>query len=158
VQGPSYKVLAQVNQSDLAFLRERARSVNAELWMDSRKLNVKPRSSRNGGLFEMTHGKELREFKVLADLANQRSSVSVNGWDVAGKSALQHEASDSVISGELNGDSSGASILGSALARRKEAIAHTVPFTAQEAQAIAESFFRMTARRFLVGRGVAETS
>jgi Bacteriophage probable baseplate hub protein len=158
VQGPSYKVLAQVNQSDLAFLRERARSVNAELWMDGSKLNVKPRASRNGSAFEMTHGKELREFAVLADLANQRSTVCVNGWDVAGKTALQHEASDSVISGELNGDTSGASILGSALARRKEALAHAVPLTAQEAQAIAESFFRMTARRFLVGRGVAETS
>ena len=44
VQGPSYKVLAQVNQSDLAFLRERARSVNAELWMDGSKLHVKPRA------------------------------------------------------------------------------------------------------------------
>ena len=95
VQGPTYKVLAQVNQSDLAFLRERARSVNAELWMDGSKLNVKPRASRNGSALEMTHGKELREFTVLADLANQRSSVSVNGWDVAGKSALQHEAADS---------------------------------------------------------------
>jgi Bacteriophage probable baseplate hub protein len=158
VQGPSYRVLAQVNQSDLAFLRERARSVNAELWMDGSTLNIKPRSSRNGSAFEMKHGKELREFKVLADLANQRSSVSVNGWDVAGKSALRHEASESVISGELNGDSSGASILGSALARRKELFAHTVPLTGQEAQAIAESSYRMMARRFLVGRGVAETS
>lgn len=158
VQGPSYKVLAQVNQSDLAFLRERARSVNAELWMDGSKLNVKPRASRNGSAFEMTHGKELREFTVIADLANQRSTVCVNGWDVAGKSVLQHEASDSVISGELNGDTSGASILASALARRKEALAHTVPHTGQEAQAMAESFYRMTARRFLVGRGVAETS
>ena len=125
VQGPSYKVLAQVNQSDLAFLRERARSVNAELWMDGSKLNVKPRASRNGSAFEMTHGKELREFTVIADLANQRSTVCVNGWDVAGKSALQHEASDSVISGELNGDTSGASILASALARtERSARAH----------------------------------
>ena len=41
VQGPTYKVLAQVNQSDLAFLRERARSVDAELWMDGNKLQRK---------------------------------------------------------------------------------------------------------------------
>src|SRR5271169_5522322 len=31
VSGPTHKVLAQVNQSDLAFLRERARAVDAEL-------------------------------------------------------------------------------------------------------------------------------
>ena len=35
--GPTYKVLAQVNQSDLAFLRDRARSIDAEIWMDDRQ-------------------------------------------------------------------------------------------------------------------------
>ena len=34
LDGPTYRVLAQVNQSDLAFLRERARAVDAELWLD----------------------------------------------------------------------------------------------------------------------------
>src|SRR5436309_5576380 len=36
LSGPTYKLLAQVNQSDLAFLRERARTVDAELWMEGR--------------------------------------------------------------------------------------------------------------------------
>jgi hypothetical protein len=38
--GPTYKILAQVNQSDLAFLRERARTIDAELWLDGRTLNA----------------------------------------------------------------------------------------------------------------------
>jgi phage protein D len=157
VSGPSYKVLAQVNQSDLAFVRERARSVTAELWMDGSILKVATRGGRGGTPLEMSHGKELREFTVLADLATQRSSISVNGWDVAGKSAIQQEAAEAVIQSELEGDSSGASLLSSALAQRKESVAHTVPLTSQEAQAVAESYYRLTARRFLVGRGVAET-
>ena len=37
--GPTYKTLAQVNQSDLAFMRERARSIDAELWMDGSKIS-----------------------------------------------------------------------------------------------------------------------
>src|SRR5918911_1077603 len=41
VSGPTHKVLAQVNQSDLAFMRERARSIEAELWIESGRLNVK---------------------------------------------------------------------------------------------------------------------
>ena len=75
----------------------------------------------------MTYGKELREFTVIAELGGQRTRVCVNGWDVAGKSALQHEATESAISSELNGDTSGASILQAALGDRKEALAHTVP-------------------------------
>lgn len=157
VNGPTYKVLAQVNQSDLAFVRERARAVDAEVWMGGTTLNAKSHSSRDGGTLEMTYGNQLREFTVLADLAMQRTSVAVNGWDVAGKAALQYEATDSVISSELNGDTSGVSILQSAFGERKEALAHTVPLNSEEAQYEAESFFKMSARRFVVGRGVAET-
>lgn len=158
VTGPSYKVLAQVNQSDLAFMRERARANDAELWMNGSTLNVKTRSNRNGGSLRLSRGNQLREFKVLADLALQRTSVSVNGWDVSSKSGLQFEATESAINDELNGDSSGISILQSALGQRKEALAHTVPLNSQEAQAVAESFFKMSARRFVVGRGIAETT
>ena len=158
VPGPTYKVLAQVNQSDLAFIRDRARSVDAEVWMEGSTLKAKAHNGRNGDKLKMTYGNELREFTVLADLAMQRTSVAVNGWNISSKSAMQFEATDSAISGELNGDTSGVSILQSALGQRKEALAHTVPLNDQEAQYEAEAFFKMSARRFVVGRGVAETN
>jgi Bacteriophage probable baseplate hub protein len=157
VAGPTYKVLAQVNQSDLAFLRERARAIDAELWMDASTLNVKAHTARGGEPLELSHGKELRSFCVLADLAMQRTSVAVNGWDVAGKQALQYEATDAVLGGELDGDESGVAILQAKFGARKEALAHTVPLNSQEAQFEAETFFKLSARRFVVGRGVAET-
>ena len=157
VTGPTHKVLAQVNQSDLAFMRERARALDAEIWMDGSKLFVKSHASRNAGTRKMTYGQNLYEFSVIADLANQRTSVTVNGWDVAGKKGLQYEATDSVISGELNGGLSGASILEQAFGQRKESLAHTVPLSAQEAQVEAQSYFKLMARRFVVGRGVGET-
>jgi uncharacterized protein len=157
VDGPSYKVLAQVNQSDLAFLRERARSLDAELWMEGTTLSAVTRANRRGNAIELTHGHQLRSFTALADLATQRSTVSASGWDVAGKSGLKHDADDSVISSELNGDDSGVSILKSALGDRKESVSHIVPLGSEEAQAVAESYFKKCARRFVVGRGVAET-
>jgi phage protein D len=157
VNGPSYKVLAQVNQSDLAFLRERARAIDAEVWMDGSTLNAKSHSGRGNDTLQLKQGSELRSFCVLADLAMQRTSVAVNGWDVSGKQALQYEATDSAISSELNGDESGVSILSSKIGARKEALAHTVPLNSQEAQAEAETFFKLSARRFITGRGVAET-
>jgi hypothetical protein len=157
LSGPTHKVLAQINQSDLAFMRERARSVDAELWMDGSRLLARAHTSRSSTPVDLTNGSTLREFVVLADLSHQRSSVAVNGWDVAGKQAIHVEASASAISSELNGDTSGVSILGSALGERKEALAHNVPVASDEARAMAESYFKMTARQFVVGRGVAET-
>lgn len=158
VPGPTYKVLAQVNQSDLAFIRDRARSIDAEVWMSDKTLLAKAHTRRNGDKLQMTYGNQLREFNVLADLAMQRTSVAVNGWNISNKAALQFEATDSAISSELNGDTSGVSILQSALGERKEALAHTVPLNDQEAQHEAEAFFRMSARRFVVGHGIAETN
>jgi hypothetical protein len=158
VSGPTYKVLAQVNQSDLSFLRERARSIDAEIWLDDRNLYCKARTKRNNGTVKLNYGGELREVTVTADLAGQRTSVSVNGWDIAGKSALTYEATEQAISSELNGDSSGISILKSAFAERKEALAHTVPLSSSEARAEAEAVMRMTARRFVVARGVVQAN
>lgn len=158
VPGPTYKVLAQVNQSDLAFIRDRARSIDAEVWMSDKTLHAKAHTGRNGDKLQMTYGNQLREFNVLADLAMQRTSVAVNGWNISNKEAMQFEATDSAISSELNGDTSGVSILQSALGERKEALAHTIPLNDQEAQHEAEAFFRMSARRFVIGHGIAETN
>jgi hypothetical protein len=158
LKGPTYKVLAQVDQSDLAFVRDRARSIDAEVWIDDSTLYCKSRSGRNNGTVDLTYGNELREVTVTADLAGQRSSVSVNGWDIAGKSALTYEAGEQAISSELGGDPSGIGILKAAFGERKDALVHTVPLTSAETQAQAEGALRMTARRFVSARGVAEAS
>jgi len=158
VSGPTHKVLAQVNQSDLAFLRERARAIDAELWMEGQTLHAQTRASRAGASARLAFGRELHEFSALADIAGQRTSVTVGGWDVSGKSALSAQASDSAISGEVGGDESGVSILKNKLGDRKEAIAHGVPVTQQEAQARADAYFRGIARRFVVAQGIAEPS
>jgi phage protein D len=158
LNGPTYPVLVQVNQSDLAFARERARAVEAELWLEGTTLHAHARADRDRVNLDLAYGGQLREFTVLADLAHQRSAVIVSGWDVSGKTALRHEASSSVISGELNGDQSGVSLLASAMGERKETLAHIVPLANDEAQTLAESYFKMAARRFVVGHGVAETN
>src|SRR6202020_65760 len=54
VSGPTYRVLAQINQSDLAFLRERARSIDAELWIDGSTLHAETRANRRGSALELT--------------------------------------------------------------------------------------------------------
>ena len=134
VNGPTHKILAQVNQSDLAFIRERAHALDAEVWVNGRTLHVKPRADRRETTVTLAYRIDLSAFSVLADLAHQRTTVTVAGWDVAGKSAITHDATDSIVSGELDGGKSGASLLKSAFGERKETIAHQVPLTADDAQ------------------------
>jgi Bacteriophage probable baseplate hub protein len=156
VDGPTYRVLTQVNQSDLAFLRERAAAIDAEVWVDDRTLHAQSRTRRNTSTVELKYGRTLLEFSALADLSHQRTSVRVSGWDVAGKSALDEEAGESVVSAELDGKRSGASVLGQALAERNERVTSSVPLSQPEAKALAEARYRARARRFVTGRGAAD--
>src|SRR4030095_2564007 len=107
VEGPTYRALAQLNQSDLAFLRARAAAIDAQLWVDDRTLYVQSRSRRKASEVTLTYGGNLLEFSVLADLAHQRTSVRVSGWDVGGKKAIDEEAGESSIAAELGGGRSG---------------------------------------------------
>jgi uncharacterized protein len=157
VSGPTHKVLAQLNLSDLAFLRERARAIDAEVWIADGKLTYRAHARRNGAKFKLAYGNGLRDLVLSADLAHQRTEMSVSGWDVAQKKALKEKADASVLSSELGDGDAGPTILKTAFGARSETVAHSVPLTSDEARARVEAIFRTTGRRFVSGRGVAET-
>jgi len=151
-----HRVLAQVNQSDLAFLRERARAIDAEVWVRDKELHVQSRARRREGEVALTYGQRLQEFSVLADLAGQRTSFAISGWDVSAKESVDVSADEAAILGELQGGKGGGSLLRQSLGERAERIVHLSPANVQEAKALAESYYRRAARRFVTGRGLAE--
>jgi len=156
LSGPTHVVLTQVNQSDLAFLRDRARALNAEIWVDDDTLHVAQRPSRNSGAaIALSYGTSLQSFTVRADLAGQRTSLSVSGWSPADKQAVHEEASASVLSSELEGGDGGISILQQVLGARSDSVSHLMPANADEARGIAEAWLRQLGRRFVCGRGTA---
>ncbi|WP_091743264.1 phage late control D family protein [Phenylobacterium immobile] len=156
VEGPTHRCLAQINQSDLAFLRDRARAIGAEVWVEDKTLHVATRDKRRRQPATLALNGRLREFSVIADIAGQATEVAATGWDIEAKTAILSTADDSVISGELTDGVSGASVLREALQARRMTLAHTTPATEAEARAMAEGWFRAQARRFVVGRGVAD--
>jgi phage protein D len=159
ISGPTHRVLAQVNQSDLAFLRDRARALGAELWIADGRLHAATRPQRReGATSDLTYGSNLRTFTALADLAHQRTKFVVSGWDVSGKKPIKAEATDSALSSETGGGDSGSSVLQQAFGERIETLAHTVPVTADEAQSAAEAAARWAGRRFVTGHGECDPS
>jgi uncharacterized protein len=156
VSGPTHKVLAQLNQSDLAFLRERARAVDAEIWIDGTSLHVQTRSSRNAGPAILTIGRSLFECSIVADLSGQVTGMVVSGWDVAAKQAISHRSAESVLGGELGQDLSGGGILARQFRTPDQQIVHHAPVTTAEATALADAHYRRVARRFVRASGSAE--
>jgi phage protein D len=156
VSGPTYACLAQVNQSDLQFLRERAQAADAELWVDDTTLSVQSRAKRKTNEVTLIYGEGLHEFSAMADLANQFTGFSVTGWDVAAKQALKYRATSAALAGEANGDVTGSAALQQAIGAREQTVVHALATIQDEAQALAEAGYRRWARRFVTGTGLAE--
>lgn len=155
IDAASQPAIAQVNQSDLAFLHDLAWREDAVVWVDGDTLHVARR--RPSTRVELAWAGSLREFSVTADLATQASALVAAGWNVADRAAASHRSDASAISSELGNDEGGGTILERALGARVATLAHALPRDAAEARAVAEAQFARQARRFVTGEGVAET-
>ena len=130
VDGPTYRTLAQVNQSDLAFLRDRARAIDAEVWVEGSQLFAQARTRRKAGApITLTYGHGLREMTATADLAHQRTRLAITGWDVSAKEAIDETADEADVRNELGGRTSGSRLLTEKFGDRPDRIVHMVPLT-----------------------------
>ena len=154
LNGPARTITAQLNQSDLAFLRALARRDDAEVWLDATTLHLSRRPDRDGGTVTLTYGADLLSFSVRADLAHQCTQLGVTGWDVAGKSAIAETADSSALGAELaGGDTPGTDVLRQALGQRTENFVQATPLTSEDARAVAQAAYLERARRFVCGTG-----
>jgi phage protein D len=154
LDGPTHRLLAQVNQSDLAFVRERARPLGADVWLDGTTLHVARRADSTP--IVLRYGRELLSFRVLADLAQQCTEQRVAGWDVAGKEAVLESADQSAIGAELGNDVAAGTLLGDALGERVLTSVLSSAPTSSEARALARGLYVDRARRFVTGTGVSD--
>lgn len=156
LSGPTWPLVVQANESDLAFLRRRLLAADADLVLADGKLVARARSARRQPTPSLAHGGRLHRFEVAADLAHQRTAVTCAGWDVANKQAVAVEATSSAVASEAGSGDSGPALLQQAFGERKDTVAHRVPFDDAGARSEAESHLRLLARRFVRGRGEAD--
>jgi phage protein D len=156
VDGPQHRAVAQLNLSDLAFLRERARRLDAELWIDDGTLHVQARTRRPDTPVELTYGQGLHELTVIADLAHQRTRVTVGGWDAATATAIEEGAGNDAIAVEAGLGLTGPALLEETLGVREECLAHLTVGSPEEARLAAAAQMRRLGRRFITGTAKAE--
>src|SRR5690606_3198893 len=154
--GPRWESVQQWNMSDLAFLRERARLIRAEVWVDQGKLYFKARGDRRAPNLSLARGGDLLQLVARADLAHQRSSVRVRGWDANLAEAIDARAEGSLIRDELGGSvgKTGPELLEQVFGKRGSLRVREVPHDADEARELAEAELRRRARSFVRVSGI----
>lgn len=147
--GPTYAVVQQWNQSDLAFLRERARLIQAEIWIEDSTLKFKSRSQRSATTITLVQGRDLIDIRLRADLAHQRTAVKTSGWDAAARERIDEQAGADVIQAEIAGGRTGPAVLQRAFGERVSYRVRETPLVAGEAQAFARAEMLRRCRSFV---------
>lgn len=143
----------QLSESDLAFVRRLLRLYDSDLSVVGEELHVSPRSDVSRGELVLAHQQQLISASVMADLAHQRTELTVAGWDAdRGERVTYTSRGGNLAPG--NGRT-GASILQEALGARSEHIGHVPVTTSAEARAYADALFDQAARRFVRLRGTS---
>ena len=156
--GPTYDRVQQWNQSDLAFLRERARLIQAEVWVEDDSLHFAARASRNGTDLTLVQGNHLIALNTRADLAHQRTKVKVSGYDAQARDRIDEEAGEDAIQAEVSGGRTGPAVLLRAFGERVSYRVREVPLTGGEARDFARAEMLRRARGFVTVQGVTRGS
>lgn len=152
--GPTYKIVQQWNQSDLAFLRDRARRLAADVWVEDGKLHMATRDQRNGNAITLIQGNDLEAVQLRADLAHQRSSVWFSGFDEMDKDSIDEEAGASLVAAEASAGRNGPDILSQAFGERASHRVRDVPLADDQAKAWARADLLRRGRQFVTVRGI----
>jgi phage protein D len=158
LDSPTWPLVQQWNQSDLAFLRERARRFAAEVWVAGGTLHLAARDQREGESLTLIQGGTLQQVRLRADLAHQRSKVVAGGFDDGDATAIDEEAGADAIAAEAQGHTHGAQVLERAFGERASYRVREVPLKGDHARAMAKAALLARARRFVGVNGVADGS
>jgi phage protein D len=156
--GPTYDVVQQWNLSDLAFLRERARLIQADIWFQDDKIYFMTRNKRIATELTLVRGNELIEVEARADLAHQRTKVRFSGYDAKERDRIDEEAGSDTIDAEISGGRTGPSVLEQAFGERVSFRVREAPLVDGEARAWARAEMVRRARAFVTVVGVTRGS
>lgn len=157
-EGPTYDVVQQWNMSDLAFLRERARLIQAEIWFGDGALHFKTRDKRTAPELTLVQGNHILDLQVRADLAHQRTKVKVSGYDASAREGVDEEAGSEAVQAEVSGGRTGPDVLGQAFGDRVSYRVREVPLTTSEASGWARAEMLRRSRGFVTAVGVTRGS
>src|SRR5687767_4764278 len=124
---------AQINESDLAFLRRLLARFDADVQVVGEELHVSPRGDVRRGGIELALYSQLARARVTADLAHQVTSSTARGWNAADGAAVDGTATRGTHLGPGR-EREGSALLRQALDERAEHVGHLAIGTRDEAQ------------------------
>lgn len=151
-QEERFAYLLQDNQLDIVFLRERAKRIGYDIYIDrsggEKTIYFVPSGSARQSTFELVYGKSLIQFQPNLDTSNQVSQVQVRGWDAVNKQPIEQTVTRQDI-----GVSAGQPELDRSFQDREEVVSDLPVNSVQEATTLAREFLQENAKSMIKGTG-----
>jgi phage protein D len=144
----------QLNESDLHFFRRLLARYDADAQIVGTELHASPRSQAQRNSIEIDLNSQLKEVRVIADLADQVTQITATGWDYNQGQAIS-VTSQTTSFGPGSGQT-GKDWLAQALSTRSEQLSQFANLNKQEAQALVDAEFAQRIRSFVVAHGISE--
>ena len=149
--GAALEYVLQHNQTDLEFLRERARRIGFEVTVEDRTLHFRPPAFESRPVATLSLGEDLAEFSARLSTMTQVGQVEVRAWDRKDRQVIVSQAgSTPAMGGTITGPAASDRAAGKA---RSVSVQQPV-LTYAEAEGMAKSRFTEMALSFIQAEGV----
>jgi len=146
----THEYIVQANQTELAFLQERARRIHYEVVVEDKVLHFRPVAYDSAPVLRLSIHDDLLEFRAHLSSAGQVSQVKTSGWSVKDKKAIVATASSCP---PMGGKASSVDLVRNAFGKAEELVAWEPLETQQEADALASARLAAIALGFVRGEG-----
>lgn len=164
---PKHTDVIQDNQTDLAFLRERAGLIDFEVLVEGKYLIFRKVRERQPKTYTLVWGRTkatldlaqrivpLQRFDPSRDVRNQVTAVVVRGYNPKTKKEIVARAGIGDEESTMGGKQTGGQLVQQSFGGQREEVCVTCPVASQEeADRQARATYNQRARQFVTGRGV----
>jgi len=150
----THDYMLQADQTDLAFLQERARQIQYEVMVDDRTLIFRPVANADSSVLTLTLEDDLLEFYPRLSSVGQVSEVAVRGWNFKEKEKILGESRAGDEVSTMGGQTNAASLVQSPFGDAVERISDRPILTQAEADQLAKARFNRAALALVIGEGI----
>lgn len=149
----THEYLFQNNQTDLAFLLERAHRIRYEVKVEGKSLFFRKPQETRGKLLTLTYGETLLSFTPRLTLLSQIGETVVQGWSPKEKKAIRGRAGPGDETSPMGGKETGPAAVERLIGKAPLVVVDDPPATPEDAEIMAKGQLNATAFEFLTGEG-----